>query len=137
MTPTPRQIELMRHALGLNYKPAPWRDYFAAEADNADCLALVAGGFMKVGRAIPGGLVYFHVIEAGVRAAWREARPAVFTGRGPLLIQWKVTVFAETPTKWRARWDDVDASKYVNGRVYLLPKTAVTFPGAIEVGGSQ
>ncbi len=128
MTPTPRQIELMRHALGLTSNPVPYRDHYVTKYEDADCLALTAAGFMKRDRGTPGGLVYFHVTEAGERIAWHESRPAVFTHRGPCFFKYKVTVYGETPARYRARWEDVDIGRFAKGGVYLLPKDSVAFP---------
>ncbi len=67
-TTTQRQTEILRHTLGADSRSPGYRNHYAAEpnGDNyADILALVEMGLMKRGRDIPGGLIYFHVTEAG------------------------------------------------------------------------
>ena len=62
---TPEQHHMMRHALGLTRVSKEYRNYYAAEPDDKNCNALVEAGYMQRGNAIPGGLVYFFVTEAG------------------------------------------------------------------------
>lgn len=58
-------LELLRHAVGKN----GFRNHFAAEVDGADWRSwelLVGLGIAQRGRAIPGGMVYFHVSKPGI-----------------------------------------------------------------------
>jgi len=58
-------LELLRHAVGKN----GYRNYFAAEPHSPDWESwelLVGLGLANRGRAIPGGLVYFHVSKPGI-----------------------------------------------------------------------
>jgi len=74
---TRKQYDMLRHALGLNRKMESYRNYYAAEYDDPDCLGLVKKGMMKKGARMPddlGGLQYFTVTNFGARIA-----------RGPLL----------------------------------------------------
>jgi hypothetical protein len=78
--------DILRHSIGLVGKsfrrPLAWwldddnhRNHFAADpcgTDAPDLEVLVSLGFMERGRPIPGGLVYFHVTEAGIRAVLEE-----------------------------------------------------------------
>lgn len=60
-------IGLMTHALGKD----GFRNYYAAEPADKEAKgweALVELGLAVRGRAIPGGLVYYHVTDAGVAA---------------------------------------------------------------------
>ena len=86
--PTQRQIDILHHSLGMtraNYRRArSWwmdddkhRNYFATADDCdhfQDCVTLASAGLMERGRAIPGGLVYYHVTEAGIDLA-KQHRP--------------------------------------------------------------
>lgn len=69
-TVTARHIEVIEHSLG---DRTHWRNYYAADPDDALLVEMTEMGLMKRGRAIPGGLVYYHVTEAG--KALRDARP--------------------------------------------------------------
>ena len=67
------QKEIMRHALGLTRKDSPYmdgyRNYYAAEPDDKNCLVLVSKGMMQKGKEIQGGLQYFHVTNFGKEIA--------------------------------------------------------------------
>lgn len=70
---TQDQIHDIKHALGLNGGHVqPFRNYYCAEPDDENMAALVTAGMMKRGRTIPGGLVAFHVTEAGAAAVGAE-----------------------------------------------------------------
>jgi hypothetical protein len=65
---TKRQREILSHSLGLTTGTSPFRNHFAAglgSPDHRAILTLVRAGLMTPGDAIPGGLQYFHVTEAG------------------------------------------------------------------------
>ena len=65
---TKEHIEILRHTLGADGRVPGYRNYFAAdeEGDNyATITELVGMGLMQRGVTIPGGLIYFHVTEAG------------------------------------------------------------------------
>ena len=68
---TPRQKEILEHALGLNYRKKSYRNRFATAPDCDhwnDVQALVGAGLMREGRTLPGGLIYFYVTPAGLDA---------------------------------------------------------------------
>lgn len=63
-----RGRDLMFHALGGGSRRPGFRNHFAADPEGDDYQTiqeLVADGLMRRGATIPGGLVYFHVTEAG------------------------------------------------------------------------
>ena len=70
-----RQIELARHALGLNGKArCSYRNHFAAGTDHCDFLdwvAMVEVGDARRREAVPGfgGMDLFHLTEAGAKKA--------------------------------------------------------------------
>lgn len=69
---TEKQLDHLRHALGLNDSKHSNRNYFATEPGCYhwdDIQALVSEGLMRPGRMIPGGLQYFHATEEGKKAA--------------------------------------------------------------------
>ncbi len=70
---TPEQRDVLRHALGLNRKDKPYRNFYAAEPDDKICNELVDKLAMTRGREIPGGLVYFYVTNFGRELANRDA----------------------------------------------------------------
>lgn len=57
----------MLHAMGINGTDAMplYRNYYAAEPDDANLIALVDMGLMRRSREIPGGLAYYHVTDEG------------------------------------------------------------------------
>ena len=69
---TGQKRDILRHALGLDYKDKPWRNFFATAPDCdcwADIVELEKEGLMVRGHVEAlGGLVYFHVTEAGRKA---------------------------------------------------------------------
>ena len=63
---TSEECEIIRHALGLNYKRRPYRNHYCDAADAPELAALVAKGLMKAGRIINNGDDrYYHVTSAG------------------------------------------------------------------------
>lgn len=69
-------LDDIKHALGINGgRKTPYRNHYAAEPEDANMLKLVAAGLMRRGRAIPGGLTYFHVTEAGAAAVGSKLPP--------------------------------------------------------------
>lgn len=46
-TITKKQLDIMRHALGLGWAKESYRNYFVAATDNADCNHLVSLGLME------------------------------------------------------------------------------------------
>lgn len=78
-TPTPRQHDLMRHALGHYQTPAVQRNYFATTPDTADDLdwqALVTAGHARLFRPAAGdqSLNYYSVTPAGQLLVSQGAR---------------------------------------------------------------
>ncbi len=71
------ELDALQHSLGITTSRSgtEYRNYYAAEADDPLCLTLVSKGDMRIGRTIPGGLVYYHVTEQG-KARARKAVPA-------------------------------------------------------------
>lgn len=66
-----QQLHILRHALGLTYRPRHDRNHFAAPPVTEDfdvCEQLVAAGLMRKGRITNSGLVYFHATVKGERA---------------------------------------------------------------------
>lgn len=77
---TERDLEILRHSLGLNERTnEPYRNNYAANPGDLDYL--VDAGAMFKGRAIPGGLQYYHVTPEGIEAAKKshEARKPKLT----------------------------------------------------------
>jgi hypothetical protein len=71
---TERQIDILRHALGLNRGKEAYRNHFVTgkgSSDYADCCALVETGLMvyRKGNELTGGDDLFQVTEAGRRVA--------------------------------------------------------------------
>lgn len=58
-------MRVLKHSLGLTRAASEYRNYYAAEPDDAQCNKLIELGYMHRGIAIPGGLIYFHVTEEG------------------------------------------------------------------------
>ena len=74
MSPTAKQVDVLRHALGLGRERTPYRNHFVTgpgSDDFDDCRALVAAGLMKEYRSSPlsGGNPIFAVTAAGRAAA--------------------------------------------------------------------
>lgn len=67
------ELHILRHSLGLKDDCAgrEYRNYYAVEPDDPECLALVAKGDMERSACeIPGGLVYYRVTAQGRRRAY-------------------------------------------------------------------
>lgn len=68
---TKEALELMRHALGLNYKPISYRNYFVTSKQSTDystIALLLEVGYMTEGRKLgflPESDSYYYVTEAG------------------------------------------------------------------------
>jgi hypothetical protein len=87
--------DMLWHSIGMNRsnyrRTLSWwldddnhRNHFAADpqgTDMADLNALISFGYMKRGRAIPGGLVYYHVTAKGIETARSEAHKTKFNQR--------------------------------------------------------
>lgn len=84
-TVTESQWDILWHSLGMDGKTyrrsLKWwldndnhRNHFAVEPESKDAnlAALVGIGYMRKGRPIPGGMIYYHVTEAGIKAARDE-----------------------------------------------------------------
>lgn len=74
MMPTPKQIHILRHALGLNRGEREYRNHFVTghgSSDYQDCEALVAAGLMtkRPGNELTGGDDCYTVTAAGKLAA--------------------------------------------------------------------
>ncbi len=83
-----RKLHILRHSLGLpdgrfsddvlhtlEDPDWPWRNHYATAPDCdgvSDVESLVALGYMRRGRAIEGGLIYYHVTDAGIQQALKE-----------------------------------------------------------------
>lgn len=66
---TEDDADTLRHSLGIvGRKKQPSRNFYATEPDDPQITRLAEAGLMRRGRNIPGGLVYFHVTEAGAAA---------------------------------------------------------------------
>ena len=65
-----REIEVLKHALGLNYRKSTDRNFYCTEVDNLKCVSLVKKGMMigprHVGKMIPADMGYFYVTDLGV-----------------------------------------------------------------------
>lgn len=68
---TKEAVELMRHALGLNYKPISYRNYFVTSKQSTDyptIALLLEAGYMTEGRKtgfLPESDSYYYITEAG------------------------------------------------------------------------
>ena len=69
---TPKQREKMRHALGLDMAPQPYRNRYATQPNDLDWEALVAGGWAAVAARTKHQIIYGVTDEGldaiGVRA---------------------------------------------------------------------
>lgn len=74
MQVTEEQRGVLLHALGLTRQAEAYRNHYAAEPGDETCNALVEAGYMREGREIEGGLVYYHVTEEGRRVAYGLAQ---------------------------------------------------------------
>lgn len=77
-TPTAKQLDILRHTLGVGRGPAGWRNYFITGPgtdDHPHCEAMVAAGWMtkREGTALSGWDDVYSVTEAG-RDAMRGAK---------------------------------------------------------------
>lgn len=73
---TKEQLGILRHALGYNAETgtgSEYRNHYAANPDDEPLPELVEMGLIQRGSQIPGGLVYYHVTDAGKRVV-REHR---------------------------------------------------------------
>lgn len=75
---TPEEIEILRHALGLQRGSREFRNHFVTGPGSIDyehCEALVDAGLMvkRAGHALSGGDPVYHVTEAGKSVARRGA----------------------------------------------------------------
>ncbi len=68
---TPKEIEIMRHALGATRpgREGGWRNYYCAEASDKKLSSMAKRGLMKRGQSINEGRdIYYHVPEEWCRA---------------------------------------------------------------------
>ncbi len=84
---TPKQREIMKHALGAGRGRTGWRNHFVTgpgSDDYADCEALVAAGLMakRSGGPLSGGEPVYRVTDAGQDALLGRVDPLY--GDGPL-----------------------------------------------------
>lgn len=65
----PEDLRAIRQALGLDRTARPYRNHYAAPANDSLALGLVRRGLMQTGTTAPGGLMLFLVTPAGARLA--------------------------------------------------------------------
>lgn len=80
MNPTAEQLDIMRHALGMNYEPRQHRNYYCASlVDGKPTEAigeLVVAGLMAAGTSInEGAMQYFVVTPEGHKVVHDHAPP--------------------------------------------------------------
>lgn len=79
--PTPEQIHILQHSLGIADGHREYRNYYAVEDFNADCEALCAVGLMVKSHGVPGydklmwNMVHYHVTSEGKRVAYDNLPP--------------------------------------------------------------
>jgi hypothetical protein len=73
---TKEQIHILQHSLGITDGKIEYRNYYATDPNDADCLELERLGFM-ISRPCPidDSLRYFHVTEAGKKVAYDNLPP--------------------------------------------------------------
>lgn len=85
---TPKQRDIMKHALGAGRGTPGWRNHFVTgpgSDDYADCEALVAAGLMtkRPGNPLSGGDPIYTVTDAGRTVARHEPPNVELTGLRP------------------------------------------------------
>lgn len=66
--PTPRELEVMRHALGADSRTPGYRNYYCTGVGDALLQAMAAKGLMKAGRTINEGRDRYY----SVPEEWRK-----------------------------------------------------------------
>ena len=64
MTPTKKEIEVMRHALGADSRNPGYRNYYNADIKDELLIAMTEKGMVVRGRECSGGSVYYKVSDA-------------------------------------------------------------------------
>ncbi len=68
----PEERDIIKHSLGITYKPEPYRNYFCADEGHADMPtinSLVQLGFMRMSHKINDGRDSIYVVTDAGRAA--------------------------------------------------------------------
>lgn len=109
---------LLRSALGLNYKADPYRNRYAANPESdvvEDLEALVVAGLMKRGKA--SDEVVYHATPAGIATVW--GRLAVYEPTGDECVA------RDTNKKAKMLWTAANRGRFKTGDVYQVSKSAL------------
>ncbi len=109
---------LLRSALGLNYKADPYRNHYTANPESEivkDLEALVVAGLMKRGKM--SDEVVYHATPAGIATVW--GRLAIYEPTGDECVA------RDTDKKAKMLWTAADKGRFKTGDVYQVSKSAL------------